>query len=80
MITEICRSGLLCVCRAAMALRIVALISACSLSRQERLIIQNENFVAALLALLFLPILHAPVSSCTHPLHVLAYVQGKSGA
>jgi hypothetical protein len=27
----------------------------------------------------FLPILHAPVSSCTHPLHVLANVQGKSG-
>ena len=63
-----------------MALRIVALISACSLSRQERLIIQNENFVAALLGLLFLPILRAPVSSCVHPLHVLAYVQGKSGA
>ena len=80
MTTEICRPGLLWVCRAAMALRIVALISACSLSRQERLIIQNENFVAALLGLLFLPILHAPVSSYAHPLHVLAYVQGKSGA
>ena len=63
-----------------MALRIVALISTCSLSRQERLIIQNENFVAAFLALLFLPISHAPDSSCAHPLHVLAYVQGKSGA